>query len=524
VSSNTQGQRQGPGNGEGHAHHPTADELAAETWADESPAAETPAARPSDDGPAHATRLEHDSLGEVLVPADRLWGAQTERSRLNFRIGTDRMPLEVIRAMALVKVAAATANRDLGRLPQEKAGAIIAVAREIVAGGLDEEFPLAVFQTGSGTHTNANVNEVIANRANLRLGSALGSNRPVHPSDDVNMSQSSNDTFVTAMHVAAYTAAVESLIPELSALRNALREKSQAWSHVVKVGRTHLMDATPLTVGQEWSGYDAALSDSIEALGAAAAGLLAVALGGTAVGTGVNAPPGFTDLAVEALAEAAGHPFVPAPNPFAAQATLDPLVRAHAAMKGVAVTLFKIGNDLRWAASGPRAGLRELRIPANEPGSTIMPGKTNPTQVEALLQVCVAVMGNDVAVAMAGAEGNFELNVFRPLVIDTFLRSARLLHDASHSLRIHLIEGARLNGRTLQRYLADSVMVITALAPVIGYEAAARAAHVAIEEDLTVREAMARTGLDPRLADNLTDQALGAPASEAQPAQPSADH
>jgi len=309
--------------------------------------------------------------------------------------------------------------------------------------------------------------------------------------------------------MAARIALVDGTVPALTGLRDELRAKSQQWAGIVKVGRTHLMDATPLTVGQEWSGYEAALSASTADVAHAADGLLEVALGGTAVGTSVNAPPGYTEEAVRALAEATGHAFVPAANPFSAQSTLDPMVRAHAALKGVAVTLFKIANDLRWAASGPRAGLGELRIPANEPGSTIMPGKTNPTQIEAMLQVCLAVIGHDTAVAMAGAEGNFELNAFRPLVIDEFLRSARLLRDASDSLRVHLVEGTSLDEERLRQYVEGSVMVITALTPVVGYDVAARVARLAIDEGISVREAVARAGLDPSIMDELGDAAMG---------------
>jgi fumarate hydratase class II len=454
-------------------------------------------------------RIEHDSLGDVAVPAAHYWGAQTQRSLQHFSIGADRMPMAVVRALALVKQAAATANARLGALPEHKADAIRHVVAEILAGDLDKEFPLAVYQTGSGTQTNANVNEVIANRANELLGGALGSNTPLHPSDDVNMSQSTNDAFVTAMHVAAFTATAESLLPRLSALRDAIVAKARAWAEVPKVGRTHLMDATPLTVGQEWSGYAASLSDAIEDIARCNDGLLAVALGGTAVGTGVNAPPGYPAAAVAALAEDTGHPFRPARNAFAAQATLDPMVRAHGALKGAAVVLFKIANDLRWAASGPRAGLAELRIPANEPGSTIMPGKVNPTQAEAMLQVCLAVIGHDATVAMAGAEGNFELNAFRPVVIDTTLQSVRLLGDSADSLRRHLIEGTELNERRLRQNVADSVMVVTALSPVIGYESAARVAKTAIDDDLSIREALAQEGYDPALADDLAATALG---------------
>jgi fumarate hydratase class II len=454
-------------------------------------------------------RIEHDSLGEIPVPADHYWGAQTQRSLEHFSIGPDRMPLAVVRAIARVKQAAATANEELGALPADKAAAIRAVAAAIIAGDLDEEFPLAVFQTGSGTQTNANVNEVIANRANEQLGGALGSNTPIHPSDDVNMSQSTNDAFVTAMHLAAYVATTESLLPSLTGLRDAIAAKAESWADVRKVGRTHLMDATPLTVGQEWSGYAASLTDAMDDLARCNEGLLEVALGGTAVGTGVNTPHGYTAAAVAALAESTGYPFRPASNAFAAQATLDPLVRAHGALKGAAVVLFKIANDVRWAASGPRAGLAEVRIPANEPGSTIMPGKVNPTQAEALLQVCLAVIGHDTTVAMAGAEGNFELNAFRPVVIDTYLRSERLLRDSSDSFRRHLIEGTVLNERRLQQYVANSVMVVTALSPVIGYEAAARVAKAAIDGDLPLRDALAQEGYDPSLAEELTATALG---------------
>jgi fumarate hydratase class II len=456
-------------------------------------------------------RIEHDSLGEVTVPRDHYWGAQTQRSLQHFRIGPETMPLAVVRALAQVKRAAATANARLGALPGDKAQAIVDVAGEILDGALDAEFPLSVYQTGSGTQTNANVNEVIANRANERLGSARGTNSPIHPSDHVNMSQSTNDTFVTAMHVAAYAAAREELLPSLTALRDAIDAKASSWADVVKVGRTHLMDATPLTVGQEWSGYAASLTAAIADIDHAMTGLLEVALGGTAVGTGVNAPPGFTEVAVAALAEATGYPFAPAANPFAAQATLDAMVRAHASVRGTAVVLFKIANDIRWAASGPRAGLAELRIPANEPGSTIMPGKVNPTQAEALLQVCIAVIGHDTTVAMAGAEGNFELNAFRPVVVATALRSMRMLADACAGFGQHLVAGTALNERRLEQYVADSVMVVTALSPVIGYEASARVARLAIDEDLAIREALRRAGFDPSLADDLAATALGKP-------------
>ena len=497
----------------GPPHHPTADELAEEVWQDESPA---PEPSTEEDESRHGRlaqapplldlpigldgtdwRAESDTLGAVRVPANRYWGAQTQRSLMHFSIGTERMPMAIHHAYGHVKKAAAVANVEAGVLPEWKAAAISRVCEEILEGSLDDHFPLSVFQTGSGTHTNANVNEVIANRGNQLLGYEPGVRGPLHPNDDVNMSQSSNDTFPTAMHVAAYDVTVRRTLPAMRALQEALSTKADEWADVMKVGRTHLMDATPLTVGQEWSGYASALDDAVADVEHAGNGLLAVALGGTAVGTGLNAPVNFRTTAIEDLTASTGYPFVPARNPFAAQGTLDPLVRAHASLKSTAVTLFKIANDLRWLASGPRHGLQELRIPANEPGSSIMPGKVNPTQAEAMLMACLQVIGNDTTVAMAGAEGNFELNAFRPIVISNYLRSADLLADACRNLRRFLVEGAELNLRQLRANVDRSVMVVTALSPIIGYERAAAIAHHAMEHDLEVRDAALRLGVDP---------------------------
>ena len=441
-------------------------------------------------------------MGAVEVAADRYWGAQTQRSLGHFAIGEDRMPIAVVRAYGHLKRAAAETNAALGRLPAWKAEAIARACDEIVAGELDDQFPLSLFQTGSGTHTNANVNEVVANRANQLLGGEAGSGSPVRPDDDVNMSQSSNDTFVTAMHVAAYEVTVRRAVPGLVRLQESLARRATEWSDVVKVGRTHLMDATPLTVGQEWSGYAAALMASVDALSHAAEGLTEVALGGTAVGTGLNAPPGFGPLAVQKLAGLTGSPLRPATNPFAAQATLDAMVRAHSALRNAAVTCFKIADDIRWMASGPRSGLAELLIPANEPGSTIMPGKVNPTQAEALLMACLLVQGNDVTVSAAGAQGNFELNAFRPLVIGTYLRSAQVLGDAAASFATHLVDGAHLDEARLAAGVERSVMVLTALSPVIGHERAAVIVRDAVDNDVPAREAALRHGVDPDVYDD----------------------
>ena len=452
---------------------------------------------------ATGLRTESDSLGEVAVPADHYWGAQTERARTHFAIGRDPMPLEVVHAYGVVKQAAAVVNVRHGSLPAWKGELIERVCDEIVAGLLDDEFPLGVWQSGSGTQTNVNVNEVIANRCIQLVGGTLGSKVPVHPNDDVNMSQSSNDTFPTAMHLATHHLVVTRTLPALGRLGDALAARAAAWADVVKIGRTHLQDATPLTVGQEWSGYAAALHDATEALAHATTGLLPLAIGGTAVGTGLNAPAGFGAEAAAVIAERTGHPFTVAANPFAAQATLDATVRAHAALKVVAVTLTKIANDLRWLGSGPRAGLGELRLPANEPGSSIMPGKVNPTQAEAMLMVCAQVMAADVAVQLGGAAGNFELNTYRPLLIHNVLHSAGTLADACDSFRTYLVEGVELNASRIAADVERSVMLLTALAPVIGYDRAAAIAHDAVDHDLTLRDAALRHGVSAELFDEV---------------------
>ncbi len=452
---------------------------------------------------ATGTREETDSLGTVAVPADRYWGAQTQRSLVQFAIGEDRMPKAVYHAYGYVKKAAAIINADAGRMPRWKAELISRVADEVIAGRLDSEFPLYVWQTGSGTQSNMNVNEVIANRAIQLVDGRLGSKTPVHPNDDVNMGQSSNDTFPTAMHIAAVTAIEDHLLPALVRLHDTATRKSGEWAHVVKIGRTHLEDATPLTVGQEWSGYAAQLEDATEHLTVTAEGLYRLAMGGTAVGTGLNAPPGFAAQSAEVIAQLTGRPFVTAPNKFAAQGSLDVLVRVSAALRGVATALFKFANDLRWLGSGPRAGLHELILPANEPGSSIMPGKVNPTQAEAMLMVCVQVLGADTAVAVAGNEGNFELNAFRPVVISNVLHSVRILGDAVEHFREFLVEGVRLDRDRLRQDVERSVMMVTALSPIIGYDQASQIAHLAIDENLTLREAALRRGVSDELYERI---------------------
>jgi fumarate hydratase class II len=452
---------------------------------------------------AKGTRAESDSLGQVQVPADHYWGAQTQRSLTHFDIGDDRMPKAVYHAYGVIKKAAAIVNAQAGRLPRWKADLIAQVADEVITGRLDAEFPLYVWQTGSGTQSNMNVNEVISNRAIQLVGGELGSKTPVHPNDHVNMGQSSNDTFPTAMHIAALQAMDERLLPALHRLRDAAARKREEWAHVVKIGRTHLEDATPLTVGQEWSGYVGQLDDDIDFLKTALHGLYRLAIGGTAVGTGLNAPPGFGDEVAAKIAELTGHPFVSAPNKFAAQGSLDPLVRVSAALRVLAVSLFKFANDLRWLGSGPRAGLHELILPANEPGSSIMPGKVNPTQAEAMLMVCIQVIGNDTAVSMAGAEGNFELNAFRPIIINNVLHSIRILADMCDHYREYLIEGARLDHAKLNDDIDHSIMMVTALSPVIGYDKAAQIAHCALEENLTLKDAAIRSGVSEALYDEV---------------------
>ena len=441
-----------------------------------------------------ATRTESDSFGPIEVPAERYWGAQTQRSLRYFAIGDDVMPREVIHAFGVLKKAAALVNLALGLLPADKARLIAQVADEIAAGKLDEHFPLRVWQTGSGTQTNMNVNEVIANRAAELAGLPMGGKKPLHPNDDVNMSQSSNDTFPTAMHIAAVEASERSLVPTVRRLRDALAAKAEEFRDVVKIGRTHLMDAVPLTLGQEFSGYVAQLDADLGRLRAVLPDLCELALGGTAVGTGLNAPPRFGELAAAKIAELTGLPFVTAPNKFAALAAHDALVMASGALRTLAVSLMKIANDLRWLGSGPRAGLGELRLPENEPGSSIMPGKVNPTQCEAMTMVCVQVLGNDAAIAMAGSQGNFELNVFKPLIVHDFLHSTRLLTDACRSFTDHLVVGLQADRARIAQLMQSSLMLVTALSPHIGYDKAAQVAHKAHHENTTLRDAAVALG------------------------------
>jgi fumarate hydratase class II len=441
------------------------------------------------------TREEKDTLGTVRVPAGRLWGAGTQRSVEFFRISEERMPLAVIRALSLVKRAAAEVNAELGQLEPHLRDAIIQAADEIIAGGHVDEFPLVVWQTGSGTQTNMNVNEVIANRASELLGAGRGSERVVHPNDHVNMSQSSNDTFPTAMSLSALEAVTKRVIPAVRQLVAVLRDKARTYDTLIKVGRTHLMDATPLTLGQEISGWVAQLEHGVGHLESSIPHLSEIALGGTAVGTGLNTPPGFADRVARRLAELSGLPVLTAPNKFEALAAADALVFAHGALKTLAASLIKIANDVRWLASGPRSGLGELSIPANEPGSSIMPGKINPTQCEALIMAGLRVLANDVAVNFGGASGNFELNVTRPLVIDAFLQSARLLADAADSFRQHCAAGIEANSARIQEHLERSLMLVTALSPHIGYDAAARIAKKAHAEGTTLKQAATALGL-----------------------------
>jgi fumarate hydratase, class II len=448
-------------------------------------------------------RREFDSLGDVEVPADRYWGAQTQRSLEHFNIGNDRMPTEVYRAYGYVKKAAAIVNTQAGRLPQWKGQLIQRVCDEVIGGALDEEFPLYVWQTGSGTQSNMNVNEVISNRCIQLVSGTLGSQQPVHPNDHVNMGQSSNDTFPTAMHIAAQKMTAENTIPALRRLRDAVKGKSKSWADVVKIGRTHLEDATPLTVGQEWSGYAGALDDAIAEIEHTTNGLLKLAMGGTAVGTGLNAPAGFGEQVAAQIASMTGVGFQTASNKFTAQGTLDRMVRAHGALKAAAVTLFKIANDLRWLGSGPRTGIHELILPANEPGSSIMPGKVNPTQAEAMLMVAIQVIASDVAVSMGGAEGNFELNAFRPVVISNYLHSALILADMCDHFRKFMIEGAELNKPRLKENIDRSVMMVTALSPVIGYDKASVISHQAIAENLTLKQAALANGVSEDLFDRV---------------------
>jgi fumarate hydratase class II len=458
-------------------------------------------------------RVETDSLGEVLVPADRLWGAQTQRSLIHFSIGDDHMPKAVYHAYGYVKKAAAIVNAAAGKLPQDKADLIEKVADEVIAGKLDSEFPLYVWQTGSGTQSNMNVNEVISNRAIQLSGGTLGSKTPIHPNDHVNLSQSSNDTFPTAMHLATVLEFTDHLLPHVEALIEAIWKKAVAWVDVVKIGRTHLEDATPLTVGQEWSGYVTQLRDAIDLVRASMQGLYKLAAGGTAVGTGLNTLPGFGPKIAAELVRLTGHPFVTAPNKFAAQGSLDSMVNASAGLRALAVALMKIANDLRWLGSGPRCGLHELNIPANEPGSSIMPGKVNPTQEEAMVMVCIQVIGDDNAVAFAGSQGNFELNAMRPIIINNVLHSARILGDACEKLRRFSIEEMTLNKQQIGSYVNDSLMLVTALSPIIGYDKASAIAHKADDEGTSLRDAAIKSGISAEEFDKIVvpDQMVGHP-------------
>ncbi len=440
------------------------------------------------------TRMESDSMGKIEVPCDRYYGAQTARSLIHFDIGRETMPPELIRAFGVLKKAAALVNKDLGKLSAEKAKLIVQAADEVIEGRLDEHFPLHIWQTGSGTQTNMNANEVISNRAIEIAGGVLGSKKPIHPNDDVNMSQSSNDTFPTAMHIAAASRVAEVLIPAVEKLRDALAAKAGAFADVVKIGRTHLMDATPLTVGQEMSGWVSQLDRDIERLQMVLPGLYDLAIGGTAVGTGLNAHPEFAERAARKISELTGLPFVSHPNKFAALSAHDEIVFASGALKTLAASLMKIANDVRWLASGPRAGFGELILPENEPGSSIMPGKVNPTQSEAMTMVAVQVFGNDAAIGFAGSQGNFQLNVFKPVMIHNFLNSLRLLADACRSFVDHCVLGMELDLARIEQNVKNSLMLVTALSPKIGYDKAAEIAHTAHHQHTSLRAAALKLG------------------------------
>ncbi|MCX7116226.1 MAG: class II fumarate hydratase [Gammaproteobacteria bacterium] len=435
------------------------------------------------------TRIETDSMGEIAVPAEKYWGAQTQRSLLHFSIGTDLIPIEVIHAFGIVKKASAMTNLALGKLSDEKAQLMIRAADEVIAGALDEHFPLRVWQTGSGTQSNMNVNEVISNRAIAYVDGVLGSKKPIHPNDDVNMSQSSNDTFPTAMHIASVVAVNQKLLPAIRRLREGLAVKAKAFAGVVKIGRTHLQDAVPLRLGQEFSGYVAQLDASIARIEAQLDELYPLALGGSAVGTGLNTHPKFAQQVAECIATLTGFPFTSAVNKFAAMASHEPIIAMHGALKTLACALMKIANDLRWLASGPRCGLGELTLPENEPGSSIMPGKVNPTQCEAMTMICTQVMGNDVAVTVAGSQGNFELNVFKPVMIYNLLHSLNLLADASTDFQTYCVEGIGVNQAMVKQHLEQSLMLVTALNQHIGYDKAAKIAKKALHEGLTLKQA-----------------------------------
>jgi fumarate hydratase class II len=442
---------------------------------------------------AEGTRNETDSMGGVEVPADRYWGAQTQRSLHHFSIGEDRMPLAVVRALGVLKKAAALVNLELGKLPKEKADLIVAAAEEVIGGRLDEHFPLFVWQTGSGTQSNMNANEVISNRAIELSGGRMGSKDPIHPNDDVNMSQSSNDTFPTAMHVAA-AAAIHELVPAVRELREALAGKAEEFADIVKIGRTHLQDAVPLTLGQEFSAFVAQLDADLERIEGSTPGLYELAIGGTAVGTGLNAPREFGARTAARIAELTGLPFVDAPNKFKALAAHDALVHAHATLTTLSTSLMKIANDIRWLGSGPRSGLGELDLPENEPGSSIMPGKVNPTQSEAMTMVCCQVFGNDVAITVAASQGNFQLNVFKPVIIANFLHSARILADVCRTFREFCVEGLNPRHEQIGELVDRSLMLVTALSPRIGYDKAAEIAKKAHHEGKTLRETALELG------------------------------
>jgi len=441
------------------------------------------------------TRTESDSMGKIDVPTDRYYGAQTARSLIHFDIGKDTMPPELIRAFGILKKAAALVNQDLGKLSPEKAQLITRAADEVISGKLNDHFPLRIWQTGSGTQTNMNVNEVISNRAIEMAGGEMGSKKPIHPNDDVNMSQSSNDTFPTAMHIAAAAETARRLLPAVKKLRDALDDKAKEFADIVKIGRTHLQDATPLTLGQEFSGYVSLLDRDGARIAMALDGLYDLAIGGTAVGTGLNAHPEFAERAARKISELTGLPFRSHPNKFAALSAHDEIVFASGALKTLAASLMKIANDIRWLASGPRCGLGELKLPENEPGSSIMPGKVNPTQSEAVTMVAVQVMGNDAAIGFAGSQGNFELNVFKPVMIFNYLHSVELLADASNSFVDHCVTGIEADRAQIDHYVHNSLMLVTALAPKIGYDNAAMVAKAAHHAHITLREAALNLGL-----------------------------
>lgn len=455
---------------------------------------------------ASGERIESDGMGEIAVPADKYYGAQTARSLVHFSIGGDRLPKPVYHAYGIIKKAAASVNRHFGRLDSELAEAIAHVAQEAADGKLDEHFPLYVWQTGSGTQTNMNVNEVIANRANQLLGGEIGSKSPVHPNDHVNLSQSSNDSFPTAMHVAAIEIIDGMLLPSLCELAEAIGEKAKLWSDVVKIGRTHLQDAVPLTLGQEWSGYEAQLRACICGIESSRIGLLELAAGGTAVGTGLNAPEGFSSAIAKEIAELTGKDFITAPNKFEAQSSITAMVAAMGALRNMATALLQIANNVRFLASGPRCGIGELTLPENEPGSSIMPGKVNPTQCEAMIQLCTQILGLDSAVAFAATQGNFQLNTMRPLVIANFLNAATMLAHGSVNFRKYAVEGAEPDRDRIGELLNRSLMLVTALAPVIGYDKATEIAHKAAEEGTTLKEAALTLGyVDEETFDQATD-------------------